>query len=110
MRQLFPRLNGSSPRMWGTPLFSTAILQFGRIIPTHVGNTEEKHFGKRESTDHPHACGEHALFSMRCPQFIRIIPTHVGNTIKNESRFVANADHPHACGEHYLVKRQAAKR
>ena len=33
------RISGSSPRLWGTPHCSLCLLQFGRFIPTPVGNT-----------------------------------------------------------------------
>ncbi len=31
--------DGSSPRMWGTPLAVEVLERFARFIPTHVGNT-----------------------------------------------------------------------
>ena len=112
--------SGSSPRMWGTRKRHSTIKKTPRFIPTHVGNTpHERHTG-RESSVHPHACGEHRFSSMRdivsigssprmwgtrespfLLQFTgRFIPTHVGNTCILRCSFSYEAVHPHACGEH----------
>ena len=36
-------IDGSSPRMWGTPICRELATQEMRIIPTHVGNTCYRH-------------------------------------------------------------------
>ena len=49
---------GSSPRMWGTlPLVPQRSVVI-RFIPTHVGNSFCARWKIRNSTVHPHACGE----------------------------------------------------
>ncbi len=93
--------SGSSPRMWGTPLFSRRHFILTRFIPTHVGNTFlAAGFAGRGSV-HPHACGEHMAgvrlvgdragssprmwgTQLQTASFVKIerfIPTHVGNTL-----------------------------
>jgi len=51
-------LYGSSPRPWGTPVGTCHHRQWGRFIPTPVGNAPES--GERTNWDavHPHARGE----------------------------------------------------
>ena len=57
---------GSSPRMWGTPVWDWGIKQEERFIPTHVGNTIVVYCRPRGQAVHPHACGEHRYcFSRR---------------------------------------------
>ena len=51
--------NGSSPRLWGTPLILKEKRKTKRFIPTLVGNTYECDIMPGEKTVHPHACGEH---------------------------------------------------
>ena len=92
--------HGSSPRMWGTLRMCDGQSLFRRFIPTHVGNTSNRMSVRRQTTVHPHACGEHLLMhckrSMKAgssprmwgtpaqergdPRDVRFIPTHVGNT------------------------------
>ncbi len=67
------RLDGSSPRMWGTRrpfLSSTKAIRF---IPTHVGNTRTVGPASYDLAVHPHACGEHtyrtALFLKKKKHF-----------------------------------------
>ena len=50
---------GSSPRMWGTPLWRPVSVGWRRFIPTHVGNTQVLCPGTGRHPVHPHACGEH---------------------------------------------------
>ena len=54
------KLFGSSPRMWGTHLRLVDRHLIGRFIPTHVGNTVDKHVSEIITAVHPHACGEHS--------------------------------------------------
>ena len=53
------RLFGSSPRLWGTYLRSTAWSFSFRFIPTPVGNIRHWTRSGGLKTVHPHACGEH---------------------------------------------------
>ncbi len=50
---------GSSPRMWGTFLFSVGMAVKVRFIPTHVGNIVFRYLLAEQIAVHPHACGEH---------------------------------------------------
>ncbi len=52
---------GSSPRMWGTLFEGRSLLEPGRFIPTHVGNTSPGTLATDHRSVHPHACGEHRL-------------------------------------------------
>ena len=112
---------GSSPRVWGTPVYACWQQYSSRFIPTRVGNTSNRAACSARGAVHPHACGEHSLKSCAilpttgssprvwgthahdvCSfSFLRFIPTRVGNTIfcglKNDKLTV----HPHACGEHF---------
>ena len=117
------RQSGSSPRMWGTPVFSGNLKVDFRFIPTYVGNTST---GTRRPTRppvHPHVCGEHPGKHCSCErpcgssprmwgtlgpnlkaalQF-RFIPTYVGNTCASPGLSVTRPVHPHVCGEHTFV-------
>ena len=116
-------INGSSPRMWGTPAFGGAPSPSQRFIPTHVGNTANRRSLLTRSSVHPHACGEH-FFGIRrlnalagssprmwgtLPDLIvsiyqvRFIPTHVGNTTAPPPPPGCHSVHPHACGEHVFL-------
>ena len=54
----FPNiLTGSSPRLWGIPLFSDYIQLRIRFIPTPVGHTFGFIFVNALKAVHPHACG-----------------------------------------------------
>ena len=52
--------NGSSPRMWGTPLRIVLDIRKYRFIPTYVGNTGLICIGLSATPVHPHVCGEHS--------------------------------------------------
>ncbi len=54
---------GSSPRMWGTLGIKEFCLDFGRFIPTDVGNTPPAFYQWNGATVHPHGCGEHHLLT-----------------------------------------------
>ena len=114
------RLNGSSPRLWGTPPFIDLWKIFTRFIPTSVGNTHSTTKGMASGSVHPHVCGEHSrpqsnpivrggssprlwgtLEVTRANTLTpRFIPTSVGNTLARASLARANLVHPHVCGEH----------
>jgi len=55
---LWTYLNGSSPRMWGTPHRPGLFLNRPRFIPTHVGNARQHAARWPQAPVHPHACGE----------------------------------------------------
>ena len=51
--------NGSSPRVWGTPVRVGDTPQSRRFIPTGVGNTPRIGPMRARWPVHPHGCGEH---------------------------------------------------
>ncbi len=129
--QPWPRITrgGSSPRTWGTPVFSPAGRDRRRFIPTHVGNTRRNCRHATTGSVHPHARGEHrparlfngavtgssprtwgtlALSDGGILQ-IRFIPTHVGNTCAFSTQAPKLSVHPHARGEHKRLKRRAGR-
>ena len=91
---------GSSPRMRGTPVSLSSIVNTRGIIPAYAGNTLAAQSSKSSTGDHPRVCGEH-LSAMSFVVFIggssprmrgtlwirilwfrrlRIIPAYAGNT------------------------------
>ena len=111
---------GSSPRMRGTPVSLSSIVNTRGIIPAYAGNTLAAQSSKSSTGDHPRVCGEH-LSAMSFVVFIGgssprmrgtlstvnwsirdrgIIPAYAGNTaIFPTSAFIIR-DHPRVCGEH----------
>ena len=55
-------VHGSSPRVWGTFLFSTVVSSNVRFIPTGVGNIPALLSIFFFTSVHPHGCGEHYGF------------------------------------------------
>ncbi len=118
------RMNGSSPRMWGTVHYPCLYPCLTRFIPTHVGNS----FRQKQSSAcvpvHPHACGEQVCLICRTLRQIgssprmwgtaygcifgtpvgRFIPTHVGNRRYVRIFDVMGTVHPHACGEQMCLR------
>ena len=110
---------GSSPRLWGTPIWWHSECSSRRFIPTPVGNSIRRQVQAIEMAVHPHACGE--LFiskitigkgSGSSPRLWgtlvkadgaclsgRFIPTPVGNSYQPNNSPVTISVHPHACGE-----------
>ena len=113
-------LTGSSPRPWGTQEKPELATNYGRFIPTPVGNTSPNKLFRPLCSVHPHARGEHGSppsdtdntggSSPRPwgtqrkghPKYRghRFIPTPVGNTTQGRSGRVNVPVHPHARGEH----------
>ena len=52
-------LDGSSPRLRGTPIELFGIAFFNRFIPAPAGNTQNAAISTITSPVHPRACGEH---------------------------------------------------
>ena len=97
---VFPRVYGSSPHAWGTPVPHGTAHYGIRFIPTCVGNTFPGKRWRWSKTVHPHMRGEHLYFiqveqklfgssphawGTRVPvklklMVLRFIPTCVGNT------------------------------
>ncbi len=115
----FIEVNGSSPRVWGTPYAPFPIFQSGRFIPTGVGNAPGRLIFFYFLTVHPHGCGERKnwplppiLPSGSSPRvwgtlstargflcLFRFIPTGVGNAPVREGMMNGQTVHPHGCGE-----------
>ena len=51
--------DGSSPRVWGTPVAGPRWSPVAGLIPTGVGNTGLTKTGENGRGAHPHGCGEH---------------------------------------------------
>ena len=112
-------LDGSSPRMRGTPSVVGVASDGTRIIPAHAGNSLRSPGMRPHAPDHPRACGElPGIFLPRrsihgssprmrgtpggervggCVK--RIIPAHAGNSVLWSEAYLVNPDHPRACGE-----------
>ena len=58
-------VEGSSPRVRGTPEDPREIPRFPGIIPACAGNTALSDSRRKTSRDHPRVCGEHRLGRMR---------------------------------------------
>jgi len=91
---------GSSPRVWGTPMWLNLVNGMFRFIPTCVGNTYPVIPPFVPLSVHPHVCGEHPgrptpsrprsgssprvwgtlKWSLQGLERVRFIPTCVGNT------------------------------
>ena len=121
-------LTGSSPRVWGIPLYSRFHVLFLRFIPTCVGNTRRKSEERPNHQVHPHVCGEYPRHSHDPSRLTgssprvwgiqhlvispdpssRFIPTCVGNTKMEIKPNHQNRVHPHVCGEYAMseVKEQ----
>ena len=112
-------LNGSSPRMRGTPHRQAGQPTSIRFIPAHAGNSST-HFANRSNlTVHPRACGELCRCKashrnrhgssprMRGTRLIqsvqgfhaRFIPAHAGNSSTHFANRSNSTVHPRACGE-----------
>ena len=114
-------VQGSSPRMRGTPAREAAPRRLWRIIPAYAGNTRKGEGRAQALRDHPRVCGEHPSYMSRgryevgsSPRMrgtltilsrpndlIGIIPAYAGNTERHYQRRVAGRDHPRVCGEHW---------
>ncbi len=73
-------IDGSSPCIRGTLVFSHDGYVFLRFIPVHTGNTLRMSFFPCHTPVHPRAYGEHALSPPLSGKSIRFIPVHTGNT------------------------------
>ena len=120
-----PYVQGSSPRMRGTPGENLAKILLLGIIPAHAGNTFRSVQTDAKDRDHPRACGEHVASAstlimssgssprMRGTHFTvtlaapcaGIIPAHAGNTGGYRRDHRLEWDHPRACGEHPARRR-----
>ena len=110
---------GSPPRMWGRLLQEDQIEHPLRFTPTHVGTTSHAISPTKQTTVHPHACGDDLVdvqgasgvsgspprmwgrLGRSDPQSVavRFTPTHVGTTGMLIRLADTTSVHPHACGD-----------
>ena len=113
-------MEGSSPRMRGTPCILLTFLCRIGIIPAYAGNTTRPSLTTVSPRDHPRVCGEHTVFDVffdtvsgSSPRMrgtrggaaepsrpVGIIPAYAGNTLSIGWSSTAVRDHPRVCGEH----------
>ena len=118
-------MEGSSPRLWGTPVIHNHKTPSPRLIPTPVGNSLHSANLVGMFQVHPHACGELHLKSLITLVIIgssprlwgtlslkykptgtrRFIPTPVGNSVERLIAHQKTQVHPHACGELFTPPR-----
>ncbi len=121
LRQGFAlRSTGSPPPVWGIRIYIDRYPGRVRFTPTCVGNTSFSAFILKDTTVHPHLCGEYA-FSLSSTwtlggspppvwgiletdeereKRLRFTPTCVGNTHVHRSGLCGHPVHPHLCGEY----------
>ena len=115
---------GSSPRVWGTFLFSIFKFVAPRFIPACVGNIHFQSFFRHRGAVHPRVCGEHLRFGENrwhkngssprvwgtlppnhVSDFItRFIPACVGNMRQTARCGCCTTVHPRVCGEHTITR------
>ena len=113
-------MQGSSPRVRGTPHSRRYPTRRTGIIPACAGNTTPSACSRTIIRDHPRVCGEHKfrrskgyfrsgssprVRGTRCTVFRPcrlhgIIPACAGNTEPGRSCYMLRWDHPRVCGEH----------
>ena len=113
------KLNGSSPRSWGTLTIIIFLINIYRFIPTLMGNSLLQNIGAEHDSAHPHAHGElvreRVLLSQRTgssprswgtplhsdadKRKSRFIPTLMGNSLAVHALTWLFTVHPHAHGE-----------
>ncbi len=115
-------LNGSSPRVRGTPSAAAAAGARWRFIPACAGNTSMALGQTNTIPVHPRVCGEHISEEQRTvelagssprvrgthgptiviPNPLRFIPACAGNTPPHRQTAPSLAVHPRVCGEHHI--------
>ncbi len=113
-------VNGSSPRMRGTPTINALAIPLARFIPAYAGNTGMFKAVEVSMTVHPRVCGEHEAertilnkFPGSSPRMRgtrgdcqngdanqRFIPAYAGNTPFCRVQQYGWPVHPRVCGEH----------
>ena len=120
--------NGINERRLRIPaheLRSIRLLNAGRIIPAHAGNSWSVDTAPERRPDHPRACGElpdepaidrrdlgssprmrgTRYFRNDTNTVVRIIPAHAGNSYPPQICSQKSSDHPRACGELLMLDR-----
>ena len=110
---------GSSPRTWGTPGLFAPPKNFGRFIPTYMGNATPIRRSSTRATVHPHVHGERGRThhetagrfgssprtwgTLSIPPSVddrvRFIPTYMGNARATSHNLPSTTVHPHVHGE-----------
>ena len=93
--------DGSSPRVWGTPLMRLRRWSICRFIPTGVGNASFYWAGSNIRPVHPHGCGERTRADVQ-----RVAVNGSSPRVWGTRRFTVSATrllavHPHGCGERW---------
>ena len=111
--------DGSSPRVWGTPLQAESHAGLLRFIPACVGNSNSPFDGQIARAVHPRVCGEllHLIGiaetvdgssprvwgtlsqGLGAALKVRFIPACVGNSRPNRQPNSDATVHPRVCGE-----------
>ena len=91
---------GSSPRVWGTPIFTPVQSVVFAVHPHGCGEHEWPEYG-----GHPYCGSSPRVWGTQHPldhvhQGVRFIPTGVGNTAGYAVLGFGVPVHPHGCGEH----------
>ena len=94
--------NGSSPRVRGTPFFTSAIFRRGRFIPACAGNAGGGSAGRIKLPVHPRVCGERSAPAPGSSQAVRFIPACAGNATHASPPCDKFAVHPRVCGERVM--------
>ena len=123
--RLFPRSQGSSPRMRGKRRLGGGGGCRRGLIPAHAGKTRVARRSGSACGAHPRACGENTLRSdwrkfasgssprmrgkqtrrAQRPCIGRLIPAHAGKTAFSHYMPVISGAHPRACGENFRHQR-----
>ncbi len=113
-------VDGSSPRMRGTPASWRAEGEVGGLIPAYAGNTGGRRRRRRSGPAHPRVCGEHlrnvvmVVHAVGSSPRMRgtlqdqpkrraqpgLIPAYAGNTGRSPPCAWGHLAHPRVCGEH----------
>ncbi len=113
-------INGSSPRVRGTPKIADFSIEEVRFIPAGAGNTSQLRSTTTRTAVHPRGCGEHFRaqplrqtdggssprvrgtrnYAASANGLFRFIPAGAGNTGPEYSSRSIRPVHPRGCGEH----------
>ena len=96
----FACLQGSSPRMRGTPSTSNFPICSSGIIPAYAGNTSLSRLWQDCRWDHPRVCGEHLEQVARRIGQEGSSPRMRGTPDTLVTPRYESWDHPRVCGEH----------
>ena len=98
------RINGSSPRVRGTPVSRTTWEAIQRFIPASAGNTLGVLRFSFTAPVHPRECGEHVLHQRIAKTSFGSSPRVRGTRWTTCSRSRRSSVHPRECGEHFSFR------